>query len=207
MPAAVAPVPAVLAPMPTEPAPAPPPTSFDGPVQVRTSIGVMLLAAVLPALLVTLLCFTLMYPTLSDLGAEPGASMQFKWARQVSAFGLPIQILLILAMTTIAPCTIFVATAHAVARALSRTRSLHYAGVGALTGLVLGLALVPLFGAAVALVAPLLAGLGALMMAVYRRFAGLEPRSLPEAVIATAVEALVPEHHPARRAHAVVLNG
>ena len=52
-----------------------------------------------------------------------------------------------------------------------------------------------------------LAVFGAIMMAVYRRFAGLEPRPLPEPVLATEIEALVPEDHPARRSHAVVLNG
>jgi hypothetical protein len=45
------------------------------------------------------------------------------------------------------------------------------------------------------------------MMAVYRRFAGLEPRPLPEPVLATDRDALVPEHHPSRRTHVVVLNG
>jgi hypothetical protein len=52
-----------------------------------------------------------------------------------------------------------------------------------------------------------LAAIGAIMMTVYRRFAGLEPRSLPEPVLVREVEALVPEDHPSRRNHVVVLNG
>ena len=50
-------------------------------------------------------------------------------------------------------------------------------------------------------------GPGWISMAVYRRFAGMEPRPLPEPVIATDLDALVPEDHPSRRFHAVVLNG
>jgi hypothetical protein len=54
---------------------------------------------------------------------------------------------------------------------------------------------------------PLAAIIGAIMGATYRRFAGIEPLPLPEDVLATDPRALVPEDHPARRTHAVVMNG
>jgi hypothetical protein len=47
---------------------------------------------------------------------------------------------------------------------------------------------------------------GAIMGALYRRFAGLEPVPLPEAVIATDPNALVGADHPARHQHRVILS-
>jgi hypothetical protein len=44
------------------------------------------------------------------------------------------------------------------------------------------------------------------MGALYRRFAGLEPLPLPEAVLANDSNALVGADHPARRQHSVILN-
>src|SRR5262249_11034812 len=126
---------------------------------------------------------------------------------------LPAQIFVVTALPSIIPCAIFVAIAHGVARALRRTRGLHYAGIGALTGLAFGIVLIPFGGmpsfpfTGVGFLMLPLAALGAILMAVYRRFAGLEPRALPEPVLATDVETLVPEDHPSRRSHAVVFNG
>jgi hypothetical protein len=48
---------------------------------------------------------------------------------------------------------------------------------------------------------------GAVMGAIYRRFAGLEPLALPEAVLATDRGTLVGEDDPARRTRAVIMNG
>jgi hypothetical protein len=42
------------------------------------------------------------------------------------------------------------------------------------------------------------------MGALYRRFAGIEPVPLPEAVLATDVNALVGVDHPSRQQHGVV---
>ena len=47
---------------------------------------------------------------------------------------------------------------------------------------------------------------GAIMGALYRRFAGLEPVPLPEAVIATDPNALVAADDPARHQHRVILS-
>lgn len=190
-----------------------PPTSFDGPVQVRTSAAAMFLASCVPSLLISTLFFTLSYSFLSGIQDSPGEPMKFDWSRQILAFAAPAQMFLMTSMVTMIPSAIFVALAHAVARALRRTDGLSYAGLGALVGLAFGVALIPFGGwpsfpfTGVGFLILPLAVFGAIMMAVYRRFAGLEPRALPEAVLATDVETLVPEDHPARRAHAVILNG
>ena len=47
---------------------------------------------------------------------------------------------------------------------------------------------------------------GAIMGALYRRFAGLEPVPLPEAVIATDPNALVGADDPARHQHRVIIS-
>jgi hypothetical protein len=149
----------------------------------------------------------MMYPFLSGMRVDPSTPLKFDWVRQLLAFSLPIQMLLIMGMTTFLPCAIFVAAAHGIARGLKRTTGLQYAGIGALVGVALSLVLLPISGGVSLVLTPLLAGLGAIMMAVYRRFAGIEPRPLPEPVLATDLEALVPEDHPARRSRVVVLNG
>jgi hypothetical protein len=182
-----------------------PPVAFDGPVQVRTSIAAMFLASFIPALLVTILFFGVTYDVVSRVETGAGNPLGFVWSRQIMALGLPAQIFLMTVMTTIIPSAIFVAIAHCVARALGRIRGLDYAGIGALTMAAIGIALLPFSGMGFAVLP--LAAPAAVMMAVYRRFAGLEPRALPEIILATEVETLVPEDHPSRRAHAVVFNG
>jgi hypothetical protein len=182
-----------------------PPAAFDGPVQVRTSIAAIFLASSIPALLVTALFFAVTSGVVSRVHSGPGESAGFVWSRQIVALGLPGQIFLMTVMTTIIPSAIFVAIAHGVARALRRIRGLDYAGVGALMMIAIGIVLLPFGGIGFAVLP--LAVPAAIMMAVYRRFAGLEPRALPEVVLAADIETLVPEDHPSRRAHAVVFNG
>lgn len=189
------------------------PVAFDGPIQFRTSIAAMFIASFVPALLITLLFFVLSYGLLSGVESAPDEPIRFNWSNQIMAFALPAQMFVMTAITTTIPCAIFVGVAHGIARTLRWTTGLAYAGVGALVGLGCGISLIPFAGwpsfsftGGGFLILPF-AMLGALMMAVYRRFAGLEPRPLPEPVLATEIEALVPEDHPARRSHAVVLNG
>ena len=180
-----------------QPDAAPAPAAFEGPVQVRTSLGAMFMAAMVPALLVAALFFTL-------APSDPAMAM-----------AVPAQMFVMTAIVTTIPALIGIALAHGLARGLRRIRGFEYAGLGALFGLALGLALIPFAawqafpftGAGVAFLTPPLMVCGAIMMAVYRRFAGIEPRSLPEPVLAREVEALVPEDHPSRRSHVVVLNG
>jgi hypothetical protein len=190
-----------------------PPAIFDGPVQVRTSMAAMFFASFFPAFLAAVLFFMMSYSFISGVQDGPGEPMRFVWSRQIMALALPAQMFLMTAMTTMIPGAIFIAIAHAIARGLRRTSGLAYAGVGALVGTAFGVVLIPFGGmpsfpfTGVSFLILPLAAIGAIMMAVYRRFAGMEPRPLPEPVIATDLEALVPEDHPSRRVHAVVLNG
>jgi hypothetical protein len=171
--------------------------TFDGPVRVRTSIAAIIIAATMPAALTGLLMFG--FVTLaSQIFSSDGPSPLF-------AAAIPAQMFLTVLIATILPSAVFVLCAHHIARALRRTRGYEYAAIGSLmAGLCAGL---------LALVMPVTPGFlltlavvcGAIMGALYRRFAGIEPTPLPEVVLATDEAALVSADHPSRRQRTVIL--
>jgi hypothetical protein len=172
--------------------------TFGGPVRVRTSIAAIIIAATVPAGLTALLIFgvvALFLPVFSGDGPGP-----------VFAAAIPAQMFLIVLVATILPSTIFALCAHHIARALRRNRGHEYAAIGSLmAGLCAGL-IAPLtpVTSIFLLLAPAVV-YGAIMGALYRRFAGIEPVPLPEAVIATDEAALVGADHPSRQQHSVIL--
>jgi hypothetical protein len=175
----------------------PPPMVFDGPVRVRTSVAGIAIAALMPSVLATLLPYTLL-PLLMNGFAD-------KSTAHIFAAVIPAQTFLVMLVISVIPATIFMICVHHVARAMDRRRAWEYAAIGGVAAF--GFALL------LAFVAPLLAVLtmpaafcGAVMGALYRRFAGLEPLPLPEAVIATDPNALVGTDHPSRHQHSVILS-
>jgi hypothetical protein len=188
-------VPVAKGPRPSSESPSAPRT-FDGPVRVRTSVAAVAIAAMVPAALTAVLSSTLVSLFLpGNLGVGP-----------VFVVAIPAQMFLMILIATIVPSAIFVLATHHVARALRRGRGFEYAAIGSLTaGLCVGL-IAPLLP--IAPIFLLLASAivyGAIMGALYRRFAGLEPVPLPEAVIASDEHALVGADHPSRRQHSVIL--
>ena len=170
---------------------------FDGPVQVRTSAVAVLIACVLPA------CILFIFSTLFMInvgGTNPNWIL-----RLASTSGTPSYVPVVALITTLLPSAIVVVATHAIVRAMGSARTLDYVLVGAGAGFVVGCMLIgfvkPLLLLPYALVS------GGLMGAAYRRFAGLEPLPLPEAVLANDVNALVPADHPSRRGHTVITNG
>ena len=179
------------------PAETPPPLVFDGPVRVRTSVAGIAIAALMPAVLATLLPYTLL-PLLMNGFAD-------KSTAHIFAAVIPAQTFLAMLVISVIPATIFMLCLHHVARAIGRRSAWEYAAIGGAAAFVCALLL--------AFMAPLLAVLtvpaafcGAVMGALYRRFAGLEPVPLPEPVIATDPEALVGADHPSRHQHGVILS-
>lgn len=169
---------------------------FEGPVRVRTSLGAMALSAFVPAVLVAILTFTVVQ--IGGLGGGPKALF----------IALPAQLFISAMFATVIPSVIFVLIVHHGARALGFERGLEYAGLGAATGLAFAVLAFPFSGftSVVFLLIPSVA-FGAIMGALYRRFAGLEPVPLPEPVVVADVESLVPADDPARRSHSILLNG
>ena len=128
-----------------------------------------------------------------------------KSTAHIFAAVIPAQTFLAMLVISVIPATIFMLCLHHVARAIGRRSAWEYAAIGGTAAFVCALLL--------AFMAPLLAVLtvpaafcGAVMGALYRRFAGLEPVPLPEPVIATDPEALVGADHPSRHQHGVILS-
>ena len=114
---------------------------------------------------------------------------------------------LIVLIATIVPSTILVLAAHHIARALHRGRGGEYAAIGSLVAGGCVVLLTPILPIGMMLLFLAVAIVdGAIMGALYRRFAGIEPVPLPEVVIATDAQALVGADHPSRRQHGVILS-
>jgi hypothetical protein len=178
------------------------PATFDGPVQVRTSMAATAIASVVPAAMVALV--TIPFVTFFLTQWDTGGSHNPVWANQISRMTLPAYFFMLTLFATAIPAAIIVGVTHALARAVRRTGGVDYTVIGAVVGATaaaLSLMYLP------AIFFPAGIVLGAMMGAIYRRFAGLEPLALPEAVMATDPATLVGEHDPARRTRAVVMNG
>lgn len=181
------------------------PAVFDGPTRVRTSVAGIVLAALVPTVLTTILSFTIvsLLPTyFRALTSGPGPVMD-----PLIVAAIPAQMFIAILVGTIVPCAIFVLCLHGLARALRRQHAVDYAVLGGVMALICAYFLAP--------IAPLLSGsylaiaaatCGGIMGATYRRFAGLEPLPLPEAVLARDPNALVGADHPARRQHNVIMS-
>ena len=171
--------------------------AFDGPIRVRTSVAAVTIAALVPAVLTTVLSVTFLSSLPGFLALIPGP---------VIAAAIPAQLFLTIMVATIVPSAIFVLCLHHIARALQRQGAIDYAVVGGVMAVICALLLAPVspFAAVVYTLGPA-AAYGAIMGALYRRFAGLEPLPLPEAIIATDPNALVGADHPARHQHRVIL--
>ena len=107
---------------------------------------------------------------------------------------LPAQIFLTTLTVTIVPSAILIVCTHHIARALHRSRGFEYAALGGLVAALCSLVIAPFaaFSSVTFVLVPAIA-YGAIMGALYRRFAGIEP-----------VPPLVPVDHSSRQGHGVV---
>jgi len=170
------------------------PRVFDGPIRVRSSVGAIAIAATVPALLSAVLAFMV----LALFGAAGPGSL-------ITA-ALPAQVFLTVLIATTVPSAILVLAVHHIARALRRSRGAEYAAIGSVVAAGCMALLTPILSGMIYLLLPAAVVNGAIMGALYRRFAGIEPVPLPEIVIATDPQALVGADHPSRRQHGVILS-
>ncbi len=177
-----------------------PAVTYDGPVQVRTSIAATAIAAAIPALIFSVPAVAAL---LTFLGGSDDLEAPSMWGARLA---LPAQMVFTTLFVTFVPSLMVVGATHALARALRLTRGIEYALAGAVMGSVGSLLLVTLLNGVVFIML-LGAAVGAIMGAIYRRFAGIEPLALPEDVLAEDLSALVPEDHPSRKSHVVIYNG
>jgi hypothetical protein len=192
--------PAVAAPGQAGTASGPVPSSYAGPLQVRSSATAFILTALGPSIL----CGLIMFPSLfgSLLGLNGISPKPLRTGQSLLGYAAPFYVMLLGVPSTAAPTALFVWAGHALARAFDRIDYRAYALAGAAVGA--GLPLVLSAGRLGVAVLPF-AMLGAAVMSVYRRLAGLEPKPLPEHVVVTRPETLVPGSHPARQGHRVLL--
>jgi hypothetical protein len=178
------------------------PPRFEGPVQVRTSVAAAFTAATLPAFFMGLLAFGVFL-----LGVDVMTPGRATGPELTVAFALPAQIFVMTLLMTILPAAIFVWLTHLAARALGGRTGLHYAGMGAALALAVSIAFGPFspLTSIEYLIGPAML-IGAVMGALYRRFAGLEAVPLPEPLIIDDERALVAADHPSRRGHSVIMN-
>ena len=185
----------------TTPSAPKPPVTFDGPVQVRTSIVATLIASTVPAAVVALIIAP--FASMMMQKFDAGTFQNTLWADQISRVVMPAYFFMFTLFATAIPSAIIIGITHAIARASRCTGGIAYAAIGAGVAAVALIALLTwlpvLFFLPFALI-------GAVMGAIYRRFAGLEPLPLPEAVLAGDPAALVGEDDPARRTRAVIMN-
>lgn len=171
-----------------------PPRVFEGPVRVRSSVGAIAIAATVPAAIAAVLAFMLL-GLLGPSGAD-----------SILTAALPAQVFLTVLIATTVPSAILVIAVHHIARALRRSRGGDYAVIGSVVSAGCFALATPVLGEMMIVVLPAALVNGAIMGALYRRFAGIEPMPLPEIVIATDAQALVGADHPSRRQHGVLLS-
>jgi hypothetical protein len=182
--------------------PAATPIYFDGPVQVRTSMTATAITSMVPAAMAALVVipFVTYFFTQWDAGNFQNPA----WANQITRMTVPAYFFMLILFATAIPAAIVVTVTHMAARVTRRTSGSDYAAIGAIAGVVAFAALlyyIPVIFLPVGMVE------GAIMGAIYRRFAGLEPLALPEAVLATDRATLVGENDRARRTRTVIMNG
>lgn len=195
----VAPQPVAQSPAPVTP---PPAGTFDGPVRVRTSMLAISIASVVPACTIMIIALPLFALLTGLLGfqAQPD-----QWSDKSVVLAVPAFFFFVILLSTSLPAAVGVAVSHVIARSLNRQSGKDYAIIGAAVGCIIAL-LGTIYVSAIILF-PAATITGALTGAVYRRFAGIEPLPLPEAVLATDPAHLVGKNHPARHRHIVITNG
>jgi hypothetical protein len=172
--------------------------TFDGPIRVRTSVAASAIAAVIPASLTAILSFTFLSMLVPRELTPAGAAPIFLAA-------LPAQIFLTTLTATMVPSALLIICTHHIARALDRSGALEYAALASLMTALCSVVIAPFtpFASAMFLLVPAII-YGAIMGVLYRRFAGIEPIPLPESVIVTDENTLVPADHPSRQRHSVL---
>lgn len=167
---------------------------FDGPVRVRTSIPLALLAAVFGSILGGLIRVALMTGWEVSLldGAAPGemASHAIRVLPGSAAMGLVAP-----AIISVPAMTLMIIAGHYAARALKWTGYGAYIGMGAVMPFVLTVVSMFLFlPIAVIIIVP-----NMIAMAIYRYYAGLEAEPVREDILASDPRGLVGAAHPRRR--------
>jgi hypothetical protein len=177
-----------------------PPRTFEGPVRVRTSMSAIPIVSVIPACIYMLVLVPL-FAMLARSMTQGGAN----WPQFATGLVLPVFFFVMVVISTAIPTAIGALVTHTIARSLNRDTGKDYAIIGAIVGCAVAILFISYVAPTILFPSALMSG--ALVGAVYRRFAGIEPLPLPEEVLATNPAHLVNADHPARRRRSVIMNG
>ncbi|VXB75901.1 hypothetical protein [Brevundimonas sp. G8] len=166
---------------------------FDGPVQVRTSVPIMLLAALFGSILMAVATVlskagweTLMLPERA-LGPvlQHGTNAILAYSLEATMLGI----------ITILPMTVMICAGHYALRGLGKTSPVAFFVVGLTAPILFTIFTLGMFMViGVSLIIPM-----GIAMVVYRHMAGLEPRPVREDILAKDHRNLVGADHPRRR--------
>jgi len=162
---------------------------YAGPLRVRTSLLLLFASGAAVGALFALLILVIGFSTNLIIAAERWAGSQGMLLRQ--GVGISIILITFLGVALFLPNVI----AHKLAQKFKIVSTGGYCLMGFGSCIVIGF-LLPFFW--------LLAPPTAVSMAIYRRWAGLEPESLPPDVHVSDERALVGADHPARHYHKVI---
>ncbi|MDB5422777.1 MAG: hypothetical protein JWQ29_193 [Phenylobacterium sp.] len=173
---------------------------FSGPLQVRTSLPVMFVAALVSSGFYGLAHMLFGIAGEMDMRLKPGLQQPIH-----DALGLAVQsqlhTIVIMGMMAPVPFTIVILLGHLILRAMDRTSYKAYVVAGACAPFLLVLVLGPVLGALMGLAAivPLV-----ISMCVYRSMAGLEPKAVKEDIMVRDRRNLVGANHVRRQFGRVV---
>lgn len=166
---------------------------FAGPLQVKTSIGSILLASLAGGAIWS--CVMLVIRTADRLADLGGSTTLASLNLDGSFYGVVMGSVL---GTLLFPIPIY--AGHMFARWRGSTSYGHYAAIGAILPIVVGLMMfVIMVVVAIQFVLPM-----AMAMVLYRHLAGLEPRSLPEDIEVSDRRTLIAANHPRRSYNRIV---
>lgn len=166
---------------------------YDGPMQVRTVIPLMLLSAVFATILAGLLRGVMLVGHEVSLVSDEGAARMIEHALETTpAAGIELLFLLV---AGVLPMTIVILGGHYIARGLKKTSPVAYFVIGLILPPVLAVVSMLLF----TLIALMITLPTAVAMVIYNRLAGLEPVPVKDDVIVNDSRHLVSAEHPRRQ--------
>ncbi len=173
-------------------------TYYNGPVEVRTSLGLMLMAGAITSLICVglgVLIYQLSAQIMWEMVSSVDEAMALEMAESLitpSVIFLTCLLIMICSMISLFVPNL---VSHKICQYFKVTSSGGYAAIGFGVCFAMGFIIFPLLAAA---------PFAAVSAALYRKLAGLQPLALPEDLTVSDPRTLISENHPRRQYHRVV---
>lgn len=173
-------------------------TYYNGPVEVRTSLGLMLMAGGITSLIcvgLSVLIYQLSAQILWEMVSSVDEAMALEMAQSLVTPNVILLTCLLVMICSVISLFVPNLVSHKLCQYMKVTSSGGYAAIGFGTCFAMGFIIFPLLAAA---------PFAAVSAALYRKLAGLQPLALPEDIEVRDARTLIPENHPRRQYHRVV---